>query len=29
MRGRPVEVDDTAVYLVKGLAVDSGASRSS
>jgi GNAT superfamily N-acetyltransferase len=29
IRGRPVEVDDTLVYLVKSLAVDSGASRSS
>jgi len=29
IRGRPVEVDDTLLYLVKSLAVDSGPSRSS
>ena len=29
MRGRPVEVDDTIVYLVKEVAVDSGPSRTS
>jgi GNAT superfamily N-acetyltransferase len=29
MRGRPVEVDDTLIYLVKDLTVDSEASRSS
>jgi GNAT superfamily N-acetyltransferase len=29
IRGRPVEVDDTIVYLVKDLPVDSGRSRSS
>jgi len=29
IRGEPVEVDDTLIYLVKELAVDSGASRSS
>jgi GNAT superfamily N-acetyltransferase len=29
VRGRPLEVDDTIVYLVKDLSVDSGRSRSS
>jgi GNAT superfamily N-acetyltransferase len=29
IRGKPVEVDDTLLYLVKDLAVDSGGSRSS
>jgi ribosomal protein S18 acetylase RimI-like enzyme len=29
IRGTPVEVDDTLLYLVKSLAVDSGPSRSS
>ena len=29
MRGKPVEVDDTLIYLVKDLPVDSGMSRSS
>jgi ribosomal protein S18 acetylase RimI-like enzyme len=29
MRGRPVEVDDTLIHLVKDLPVDSGGSRSS
>ena len=29
IRGKPVEVDDTLLYLVKELGVDSGASRSS
>ncbi len=29
MRGRPVEVDDTLIHLVKDLPVDSGTSRSS
>ena len=29
MRGRPVEVDDTLIYLVKDLTVDSGPPRSS
>jgi hypothetical protein len=29
IRGKPVEVDDTLLYLVKDLAVDSGGRRSS
>ena len=29
IRGKPVEIDDTLVYLVKSLAVDSAPSRSS
>jgi ribosomal protein S18 acetylase RimI-like enzyme len=29
IRGKPVEVDDTLIYLVKEIAVDSGGSRSS